>query len=79
MVIAVGRREFITLMGGAALAMLGLSVMAGTRSASQAAPTQVHVARQRVTFSSGDLAISGVHYRPQRSRTVSRTDLESRQ
>jgi carboxymethylenebutenolidase len=65
MVIAVRHREFITLIGGAALAMLGLSVMAGTRSASQAAPTQVQVARQRVTFSSGDLAISGVLYRPQ--------------
>jgi hypothetical protein len=65
MVIAVRHREFITLIGGAALAMLGLSVMAGTRSASQAAPTQVQVARQRMTFSSGDLAISGVLYRPQ--------------
>jgi carboxymethylenebutenolidase len=64
MVIAVRHREFITLIGGAALA-LGLSVMAGTRSASQAAPTQVQLARQRVTFSSGDLAISGVLYRPQ--------------
>jgi carboxymethylenebutenolidase len=59
------RRQFITLFGGAVLALLGISVMAGTRAASQTASTQAHVTRQRVTFSSGDVALSGVLYKPQ--------------
>jgi carboxymethylenebutenolidase len=59
------RRQFITLLGGAAVALLGISVIAGTRAASQAASTQAHVTRQRVTFSSGDVALSGVLYKPQ--------------
>src|SRR5260370_24445033 len=59
------RRQFITLFGGAVLALLGISVMAGTRAASQTASTQAHVTRQRVTFSSGDVVLSGVLYKPQ--------------
>jgi dipeptidyl aminopeptidase/acylaminoacyl peptidase len=59
------RREFITLLGGTALAMLGSSVISDIRAGNQAAPTEVHVARQRVALSSGDLTLSGILYKPQ--------------
>ena len=58
------RRDFITLLGGAALAMLGNSVISDIRAANRAAPTEVHVARQRVALSSGDLMLSGILYKP---------------
>jgi carboxymethylenebutenolidase len=57
--------NFITLFGVAALAMLGGSVISDIRAANPVAPTEVHVARQRVAFSSGDLTLSGILYKPQ--------------
>ena len=58
-------RPFITLFGGVVLAILGCAVTLDIRAASQAAPTEVRVARQRVAFSSGDLTLSGILFKPQ--------------
>ena len=58
------RHDFITLFGGAALAMLGSPVISDIRAAPPAAPTDVHLARQRVTFRSDGLTLSGILYQP---------------
>jgi carboxymethylenebutenolidase len=59
-----GRHEFVILLGAAAVMLCGDSVMSDTRAASTAVTTQTHVARQRVTFKSGDRPLSGVLYKP---------------
>jgi len=58
-------QNFITLFGGAALAMLASAVISDIGAANQAAETEVNVARQRVAFPSGGLTLSGILYRPQ--------------
>jgi dienelactone hydrolase len=59
------RHNFITRFGGAALAMLGSLVISDIWAENRVAATEVHVARQRVAFSSNDLTLSGILYKPQ--------------
>jgi dienelactone hydrolase len=65
LVVSTIRHNFITRFGGAALAMLGSLAISDIRAANRVAPTEVHVTRQRVAFSSDDLTLSGILYKPQ--------------
>ena len=56
------RRVFIILIGGAAIATCGVSLISGTWSASTG---QTDITRQTVTFKSGEIELSGALYRPQ--------------
>jgi carboxymethylenebutenolidase len=61
---SIKRRDFITLLVGAAIVLCGDSVVSDTRAASTAVTTPPHVTRQRVTFKIDDRALSGVLYKP---------------
>jgi dipeptidyl aminopeptidase/acylaminoacyl peptidase len=59
------RHNFTTLFGGVVLALLACAAISDIRATSQAAPTELRFARQRVAFSSGDLTLSGILFKPQ--------------